>query len=135
MDQKIVVHFQDGKIVKGYSHDFFPNKDRFHLTLVGQTPSQKPTEIMLSQLKAIFFVTDFVGDKDYQELKSFSGVEKSSYGKKIIVRFKDGELLCGFTQGYSPNRSGFFLFPADPKSNNQKVFIVQSFVTKVELPS
>jgi hypothetical protein len=92
-DQKIVVHFQDGKVIKGSSHDFFPNKDCFHLVLLGQPPGQKPMEIMLSQLKAIFFVTDFVGDKGYQELKGFSGVEKSSYGKKIIVRFKDGEML------------------------------------------
>ncbi len=90
-DQKLVIHFQDGRVVKGYSHDFFPNKDRFHFILLGQPSGQKPIEIALSQLKAIFFVTDFVGDKGYQELKDFSGVEKSSYGKKIIVRFKDGE--------------------------------------------
>ncbi|MBI3611247.1 MAG: hypothetical protein HY204_11190 [Nitrospirae bacterium] len=132
MDQKIVVRFQNGKIMKGYSHDFFPNKDSFHLNVLDQPPDKKPIEITVSQLKAIFFVKNFVGRKGYQELKDFSGIEKSAYGKKVIVQFKDGELLYGVTQGFSPNRSGFFLFPADQQSNNQKVFIVQSFVTKIE---
>ncbi len=89
----------------------------------------------MSKLKAVFFVKDFVGDKKYDELKDFSAAEQAVYGKRILVHLKDGEILYGFTQGYSPNRKGFFLFPLDPNSNNQKVFIVQAFVESVELPT
>ncbi len=135
IDQKIVVHFQDSRIIKGYSHNFSPNKDCFNLNILDQPPKQLPMEITLSQLKAIFFVKDIVGDKDYQRLKGFSGIEKSPYGKKVVVQFKDGELLYGFAQIYSAHRSGFFLFPADLKCNSEKVFIVQSYVTKLEFPS
>ncbi len=134
MDKKIVVHFQDGKIEKGSSYVFFPYKDRFHLTLLDQPSNQKPMEISLPQLKAIFFVKDFVGQKDHQKIKGFAGIEKSPNGKKVVVQFKDGELLYGFTQSYSANRSGFFLLPADQQGNNERVFVVQSSVTKVEFP-
>ena len=101
MEQKLVVHFQDGKVFKGVSHDFFSNKNCFHLGLNPKSSGQKPMEIYMSELKAIFFVKDFVGDKEYNELKDFSSSQNSTYGKKIMVHLKDGETLCGFTQGYS----------------------------------
>lgn len=129
-----MVHFQDGQVMKGTSHDFSQNKDCFHLKVLDQPLGNKPREINTSALKAVFFVKDFVGDKGYNELKDFSSAQTSIYGKKIMVHLKDGEVLCGFTQGYSPNRQGFFLIPLDSQSNNQKVFILQSFVKKVDLP-
>ncbi|HET6464572.1 MAG TPA: hypothetical protein VFH55_03060 [Nitrospiria bacterium] len=132
MNQRMVVHFQDGQIVKGNSHDFFPNKDVFHLNLLDQPPSEKPMEISVSQLKAIFFVKDFWGQKERKKRKGFAVGEKSPYGKKVVVQFKDKEQLYGFTQGYSATRPGFFLFPAEPQSNNEKIFVVRSFVTKIE---
>ncbi|HEX9758756.1 MAG TPA: hypothetical protein VGB26_13315 [Nitrospiria bacterium] len=134
MEQKLVVHFQDGKILKGVSHDFFPNKNCFHLGINHQVSGVKPLAVYMSELKAVFFVKDFVGDKEFNELKDFSASQDSTYGKKIMVHLKDGESLCGFTQGYSPNRQGFFLFPLDSQSNNLKAFILQSFIKKVDLP-
>jgi len=47
------------------------------------------------------------------------------------VSFKDGEVLIGSIVSYDPNRQGFFLFPADSQSNNLKVFVVSSAVSKV----
>lgn len=135
LDQKIVVHFKDAQVIKGTSHDFFPNRDSFHLTVLGQPPHQKPAEVKFSQLKAIFFVNDYTGNKDYQAVKTFSNASKSAYGKKTIVHFKDGEVMYGFTQGYVPNRPGFFLFPVDPQGNNLKMFILQTCVTQVEFPA
>ena len=132
MNHKMVVHFQDGQIVKGNSHDFFPNKDVFHLNLLDRPATEKPIEISVSQLKAIFFVKDFFGQKERQKRKGFSSGEKSPYGKKVVVQFKDKEHLYGFTQGYSANRPGFFLFPAEQEGNNEKIYVVRSFVTKIE---
>ena len=134
-EQRIVVHFQDGKVMKGTSQDFFPNKDRFHLILLDSPAGQKPREIELTNLKALFFVKDFVGDKDHKPFKGFPQSVLASYGKKTIVKFKDGEVLFGFTQSYSPNRSGFFLFTHNQDSNNLKVFVIQSFVATVDFPT
>ena len=85
---------------------------------------------MLKDLKAIFFVQDFEGNAQYSERKSYGEGEKAQ-GRKVEVTFADGEVLVGSTMGYDPNRPGFFIFPADPKSNNIRVFAVSSSVKKV----
>lgn len=130
-EQKIVIHFADGRIFKGATHDFFPHKEIFHLVPIKAKPGEKPTEIQVKALKALFFVKDFSGDKEYRDKKEFG--LSTFYGKKTIVTCKDGEILYGFTQGYSPARLGFFLFPADPQTNNTKVFVLSSAVRKVEV--
>jgi len=53
-------------------------------------------------------------------------------GRKVRVNFADGEEMVGYTQGYSPDRSGFFFIPADLGGNNEKVFVVVSSTTEVE---
>ena len=87
-------------------------------------------EVPLKELKAIFFVKDFVGNYLYNERKEYIQEEKPS-GRKIEVTFKDGEVLVGSTLGYDPSRPGFFIFPADPKCNNIRVFAVSAAVKKV----
>jgi hypothetical protein len=126
---KVVARYIDGRIVKGLSQDFFPNKDRFHVSPANKPPGET-VEILLKELKAVFFVRDFSGDAQYNERKEYIQGDKPS-GRKIEVTFKDGEVLVGTTLGYDPNRSGFFLFPADPKSNNVRVFAVTTAVKKV----
>ncbi|MGH7267802.1 MAG: DUF6982 domain-containing protein [Candidatus Rokuibacteriota bacterium] len=41
------------------------------------------------------------------------------------------DALVGYTLGYDPARAGFFLFPADPQSNNLRVFAVTAAVRRV----
>jgi hypothetical protein len=48
------------------------------------------------------------------------------------VRFKDGELLCGYSLTYSVDREGFFMFPADPKSNNIRIYVLVGATTEVK---
>jgi len=126
---KIVARYVDGRVAKGLSQDFFPNKDRFHISPADK-PSAETVEVLLKELKAVFFVRDFAGDSQYNERKEYVEGEKPS-GRKIEVTFKDGEVLVGTTLGYDPGRPGFFLFPADPKSNNVRVFAVTSSVKRV----
>ena len=126
---KVVVRYLDGKIIKGFSHDFSPNKDRFHVYPADKSSSEG-TEIFFRALKALFFVRDFAGDAQYNERKEYTQEDKPS-GRKIEVTFKDGEVLVGTTVAYDPNRPGFFFFPADPKSNNIRVFAVTTAVKKV----
>jgi len=120
MINKIVIHFTDGKIMKGTTADFFPNKDIFHIS---NMDNNKIYEINLNSLKAIFFVKSFEGDSLYQEKLN---IERVGLGKRIRVRFKDDETLVGYTQGYSLDRVGFIFFPADPDSNNEKAFIINA---------
>lgn len=126
---KVVARYVNGKRVKGFSQDFFPNKDRFHI-YPAVKPSGEAVEVLVKELKAVFFVQDFAGDYLYNERKKYTEGEKPS-GRKVEVTFADGEVLVGSTLGYDPSRPGFFLFPADPKSNNIRVFAVTSAVKKV----
>jgi hypothetical protein len=126
---KVVARYMNGKRVKGFSHDFFPNKDRFHVYPAAK-PSGEAVEVLVKELKAIFFVQDFAGNAFYNERKKYLEGEKPS-GRKVEVTFMDGEVLVGTTLGYDPSRPGFFLFPADPKSNNIRVFAVSTAVKKV----
>ncbi|MGZ3537935.1 MAG: DUF6982 domain-containing protein [Thermodesulfobacteriota bacterium] len=126
---KVVARYVSGKRIKGFSQDFFPNKDLFHVYPAAK-PSGEAVEVLLKELKAIFFVQDFVGNYLYNERKRYTEGEKPS-GRKVEVTFADGEVLVGSTLGYDPSRPGFFLFPADPKSNNIRVFAVTGAVKKV----
>ena len=126
---KVVVRYSDGRLIKGSTQDFLPNKERFHL-IPADNPSGGAIEVSMNDLKAIFMVRDFVGDPLYKERKKYIEGEKPS-GRKVEVTFIDGEVLVGSTLGYDPKRQGFFIFPADPKSNNIRVYVVSSVVKKV----
>lgn len=126
-ENKIIAHHVDGSLVKGTTLDFFPTKDKFHVT----DGAGDVHEIAVNELKAIFFVKDYGGDPDYSEKKGF--FTRQPHGKKVMVEFFDGEVLFGFTLSYSTRGLGFFIFPGDPDSNNNKVFIVHSATKRVKI--
>ncbi|MDH4264177.1 MAG: hypothetical protein OEW45_00945 [Deltaproteobacteria bacterium] len=130
---KIIIRYTDGGIIRGYTHDFSPDKPTFYVTLV-DTVAHDPIEVQVKDLKAIFFVRDFMGNRLYREQKTFPDGTPIT-GRKVEVTFKDQEVLCGFVWDYDPNRYGFFLYPSDPFSNNLKIFAVSRAVDKVNDPS
>ena len=126
---KVVAHYQDGTLMKGTTADFNVAKPSFHLNPVSGGPS---VEVHCRSLKALFFVKDFKGDAHSTPLMGFGTPPAGNPGgKKIAVLFRDGELLCGHTLAYVPGRQGFFMFPADTRSNNIRVFVVQGSVQQV----
>ena len=58
---------------------------------------------------------------------------ETSQGRKIAVRFPDGELLCGYTLTWSAERKGFFVSPADSESNNVRVYVVTAAAAEVKV--
>lgn len=130
IQNKIVVRYQDGRMSKGYTNNFMPNKDVFHLVPLDAPAGFKPLDVYVNVLKAVFFVKDFTGDSQYQEKKTFD-TAKPVVGKKIKVVFKDGEEVIGTTQGYQPGRPGFFVFPVDPQSNQERVFVFTAATREV----
>ncbi len=116
---KVVVKYQDGTLKKGETRDFQPNKETFHLNQL----NDEILTIVMDKLKAVFFVKDFTGNKDYNEI--YDDVVAGG-GRKVQVKFFDGEVMIGYAQVFMPKRSGFFIIPADKKSNNERVYIVNS---------
>jgi len=131
IENKVVVHFRDGRIVKGFTHDFNPNKETFHVTDVHN--ENEVTEVSTVLMKAVFFVKTFEGDKNHPHPEDFSLESlKSVPGLKLKVTFFDREVMYGTTHGYSPQRKGFFIFPADKTINNDRVFVIKDSTTAVE---
>jgi hypothetical protein len=133
---RIVVHFKDGRLLKGYTHDFTPVKELFHITSELENDQGKIYEVFCPHLKAIFFVKTLNGNAEYKEKKRFEEVDMSGLrGIKIKVEFNDGEVLRGISLGYSKTRKGFFVIPVDPKSNNERVYVIANAVRDVKLGS
>jgi len=127
---KIVVHARDGKLLKGTTRDFFPNRPLFH---VQPASGGDPVEIRCKTLKAAFFVRDFEGDARRQDAVGFlASPAETKQGMKIAVRFKDGELLCGYSLTYSADREGFFMFPSDSRSNNIRIYVLVAATAEVK---
>jgi hypothetical protein len=127
---KVAVRFKSGQVIKGTTHDFVPGKPFFHLHILN---SNEAVEVQVEELKAIFFVKDFAGKPEYSETKTFPNEIPASKGRKIVVIFKDGEVVTGYTFGYDPGRSGFFVMPTDEACNNERAFVVRSAVREVGL--
>ena len=87
-------------------------------------------EISIEDLKAIFFVKDFEGNKNHKD--NYSD-EIAAGGRKIKVVFFNCETVVGYTLAYSPDRQGFFMAPADLQGNNERIFVVKSASEKIEL--
>ena len=127
----VVARFVDGRVMKGVTNDFTPNRGVFHVHPPGQETAT--AELKFKQLKAVFFVSTLEGDPSRQDVLGFvQGPSETQQGKKIAVRFKDGEFLCGYTLSWTPEREGFFLFPADPKVNNKRIFVVTAATVEVK---
>jgi hypothetical protein len=127
---KVVAHFQSGKVLKGLTMDFIPTKERFHLIEEGAPADAPPREIALSELKGLFFVRDLEGDLGHAKSKLFDPTDMTP-GRKIRVEFKDGEILTGITQGYSPDRLGFFVVPSDKKGNTERAFVIMKATNRI----
>src|SRR5262245_6006018 len=126
---RIVVHYLDGKIAKGTSQDFNPVRPIFHLIPADGGASM---EIACKLLKAVFFVKSHAGNPKRQDLRGFiAAPAATSQGKKLAVRFKDGELLCGYTLSHRPDRDGFFLFPADAQGNNERIYVLVAATVEI----
>ena len=124
---KIVARYRDGRTMKGTTQNFFPNKPVFHVIRLGGTGPGDVIEVKIEDLKAVFFVRNFAGNRTHVERKKLSPGERPQ-GRLMEVTCKDGEVIVGTTTGYDPKRPGFFLFPIDASANNARVYVVTSAV-------
>jgi len=127
---KVVVRYVNGTVARGFIQNFSPNKDFFYLTLADD-PSGRPLQVSMQRLKAVFVVRDFHGNPRFEERNFYMAGENPS-GLKLEVTFTDGEVMVGSTMlNYDSKRPGNFIVPADPNSNNIRVFVVSSAVKRV----
>jgi hypothetical protein len=129
---RVIARFQNGLVVKGHAKDFVPARGHFHLLPADSCPGTKPMQIHLTDLKGVFFVRHLDGNPFHTERNAFDPFNITP-GRRIRVVFKDGEVMMGLTHSYHPERTGFFLLPADQRSNNERCFVVAAATEEVSL--
>lgn len=130
MLERVVVRYNDGRLIKGLTEVREVEGDELVLS-----PVEDPLSTMKVQLgnaKAIFFVKSFDGSPQRPKLAGFPSGSCDSMSH-VLVEFKDGERLWGCTGNREvPTIAGRFSFaPADPSSNNERVYVVPSGVSSV----
>ena len=134
LKRKVVAKYQNGEIIKGRVEDFRPDRDTFFLHPLIEYSKEERLEIKFNSLKAVFFVKDFVGDKNYKKVRTFDVVLKITPSqRKLIVNFKDGEHLYGTSHSYGRYKIGFFVYPVDSKDNSDRIFVVHEAVESVRI--
>ncbi len=127
---KVIVRFKDGSVKKGTAQNFSPENVLFHLL----TSSGQTLPVRMEELKAVFFVKDYLGNKLHKDINKISRNNfHEGKGRMVKIIFSDDEMIVGYSTGYSPNRQGFFMIPADQKGNNERIFVITSATKRVEL--
>lgn len=129
MENKVVVHMKDGRIHKGVTQDFEPSRQSFYLL-----PAEGggiPMKISLQDMKAMFYVRDYIGNRHFSASRQHPGdVEKA---RKVILKFRDGEELWGTMEDLSDEGDGFFFYPTDKEDNNIRIFVIRSSLGGMEI--
>ena len=134
LKKKAVVKHQNKEIIKGWIEKFKPERESFILFPLIEYSKKERMEIKFSSLKAVFFVKDFTGNKDYKKVRTFNlDFNITPSQRKLIVYFKDGERLYGTSHSYGRYKIGFFMYPIDPKDNSERIFVVHSAAESVRL--
>ena len=132
---KVVIKYQDGRIVKGWVQNFKPERGVVMVNPLTEYSEEDKLEIRISDLKAVFFVKDFIGNSTFQKAKTFENYPPSTPTQRhIVVHFKDGEQLYGTSYSYNPNKDGFFVYPIDSMDNNFRIFVLKDATEKIEFP-
>ena len=128
MRSKLVIHYVDGRLLRGWSPDLFPNKPTFHVT---DWETNESREIQLADLKGVFYVKEYASTPERAHRRY--DLTRAGLGRRVRVHFHDGEVIEGYTNGYSSDRLAFFVFPPDPEDNTERVLVVTKATAEVKL--
>lgn len=127
---KIVARKKDGIMIKGTTGDFLPNKNMFHVN-IEEIPGTI-AEVMVDELKAVFFVKSLKGNRSPHNRPADKTAQGKYLGERNIqVTFMDNEVIEGSSHSFHLDRLGFFINSVDPTDNNERIFVVLSFVKSI----
>ncbi len=120
---RVVVAFTSGRRLHGYTFGFSALREAFKIFPSELAKADEGEDVMLKDLKGIFFIQDPPPPQ-----------RPTMHGRELEVLFPDGEKIRGWTEGYTPDRKGFFMIPGaetDPAGKILRVFVVNANVKKV----
>ncbi len=117
-EHRVVVHMRAGLLKRGMLQD--PDFEASELTLQPPSGGTAPERVPISQVKAVFFMMK-PGDPLPDQI-----------GQKLTVEFEDGRRLSGFCDQPHPSAPGFFLVPADTRSNTARIYVLREAIKSIE---
>ena len=125
---RVVVRYLDGSLLKGYSHDFQPDRGSIHLWSEPDGHTEPKVSVPLSRLKAVFFVRTFEGRREQTPRAPFA----QDRGRRVTLSFADGEAVVGTTTSGESDPLGLYVSPLDPASNNVTLFVPRGALVHAE---
>jgi hypothetical protein len=114
----VVVHTVEGQVKRGQLAD--PDLAAAELALLG-SPGAPPEQLPADRVRAIFFM---LGASESPPAPS---------GLKVRVTFRDGRQVAGFSADYDPQSFGFFMVPADTRTNTARIWVYRKAVRQVSV--
>jgi hypothetical protein len=116
-EHRVILHTVEGQVKRGVLRDADLAAELISLELAPGSVEK----LNRSRVKALFFMLA-AGEKP-----------KQGQGDKLRVTFKDGRQVSGFSSDYKGSNIGFFVVPADSRTNTARIFIFRSAVDVVAL--
>jgi hypothetical protein len=113
---RVVIHTLDGLVLRGTLTE--ADLEEPELELESGTAGET-TPVGTAGIKAIFFMLA-PGEEPQAPL-----------GKRVRVTFRDGRQVAGFSPDYREGGVGFFMFPADTRTNTARIWVYQAAVKQV----
>jgi hypothetical protein len=115
---RVVVHTVEGQVKRGVLDDAELAAAALAL---GGAPGAAAEAIPTEKVKAIFFMLA-PGEQ-----------APTPNGKKVRVTFRDGRQVAGFSPDYREDAVGFFMIPADTRTNTARIWVYQAAVRQVAI--
>jgi hypothetical protein len=114
----VVVHTLGGEVLRGTLTDTDLEAPELELDAGAPGP---PTAVASAGVKAIFFML------------SPGEPPPAPQGKRVRVAFRDGRQVAGFSPDYHEGGVGFFMIPADTRTNTGRIWVYQAAVKQVSV--
>ncbi|MCI0572902.1 MAG: hypothetical protein L0Y66_19305, partial [Myxococcaceae bacterium] len=115
-EQRVILHTVEGQVKRGMLRDVDLESSVIPLE---QQLGFAPERISSQRVKAIFFMLA-AGER-----------QPAAAGQKIRVTFHDGRQLAGFSTDHRQPAPGFFVVPADNRTNTARIYVFRSAVQAV----
>ena len=118
-EHRVILHTVEGQVKRGAIKDAKLGEPQLLLHLATSGTETLPRE----RVKALFFML------------APGARAPSTEGNKVRVTFKDGRQVAGFSKDHKGATSGFFVVPADNRTNTERIFIFRHVVQSISVDS
>jgi hypothetical protein len=116
-EHRVVLHTVEGQVVRGTIVD----SDLVDAEVALHVPGGDVQRLPASRLKAVFFMLA-PGESP-----------PSALGTKVRVTFGDGRQLAGMSPDYAPGAVGFFVVPAESRTNTGRIWVYRDAIRQISV--